>query len=134
MKLEDKTNLITGASSGLGEALALALSEHGNRLVVTARRADRLQDLAEQVEAKGSQCVVSPADATNRDAVQEVIDASIQKFGPVDLAILNAGGGKAMHMGEIGIDEVLGIMRTNYDTLVHFMCSGLQTKSTTTSL
>lgn len=122
MDLSEKTILITGASSGLGRTMAVALSKQSNRLIVTARRQQRLEELKTEIEANGSSCCVAAADATDRQAVQQVIDAGVAAFGPLDVAVLNAGGGRAMHMGDASIDDVLGMMRVNYDTLVHFLC------------
>ncbi|MFT6399453.1 MAG: FlaA1/EpsC-like NDP-sugar epimerase, partial [Bradymonadia bacterium] len=64
MNLDGKVVLITGASSGLGREIALSLSHRSVKLVVTARRENLLQELAAEVEANGSECLVCPADAT----------------------------------------------------------------------
>jgi len=121
VELSKKTILITGASSGLGRALAVALSRDDNRLIITARRAERLEALAEEVRANGSKCVVCPADATDAAAVAKVIETGKAELGDIDVAVINAGGGKATRMGEASVDDVVGMMRTNYDTLVHFL-------------
>ncbi len=121
MKLDGKTILITGASSGLGREMALTLARRNNRLVITARREGRLRELQEEIERRGSACLVCPADATDRHAVQRVLDQAIAQFGPIDLAILNAGGGRALSMEDATIDDVLTMMRTNYDTFVNFL-------------
>ncbi len=122
MKLHQKTILITGASSGLGRAMAVELSRQGNRLVVTARREPLLLELAREIEANGGRCLPIAADATDGAACQGVIDAAIAAFGPIDLAVLNAGGTPAQRMGATSVEAVLGTMRTNYDTLVNYLC------------
>ena len=66
MRFAQQTILITGASSGLGRAVALAFARHGNNLVVTARRESLLQSLKSEIEALGSRCVAVAADATPR--------------------------------------------------------------------
>lgn len=120
--LRGKTILITGASSGLGRAMAVALSHHDNNLIVTARRTTLLRELADEVEANGSRCLVIPADAVEAVAVQAVIDGGLAAFGRIDVAILNAGGGHPTDMATASAEDVLWLMRTNYDTLVNFLC------------
>lgn len=119
-RITGQTVLITGASSGLGRELALRLSHHDNHLVVTARREALLESLASEVRGNGSRCTVVPADATDPAAVQRVLDAAFDTGG-VDVAVLNAGGGVAMRMDEAKAEDVLWIMRVNYDTLVLFL-------------
>jgi len=122
MKLQGKTILITGASSGLGRELALKLSHGDNNLVVTARRENLLRELAREVEGKGSRCTVCAADATDPAQCQAVVDAAINAYGGIDVAILNAGGATPMNMADASASDVLHIMKTNYDTLVNFLC------------
>ena len=121
MKLSGKTVLITGASSGLGRGVAEALGGRGNRLILTARREALLDEVAEGVRADGSECLVVPADATDSAACKAVIDAGIEAFGPIDVALLNAGGGQAAPMGSTSCDDVTWMMRVNYDTLANFL-------------
>lgn len=122
-RLVDQTILITGASSGLGRALALALSRGRNRIVVTARRAALLDALAAEVEANGSRCLAVAADATDPTAAAHVLDAATAAFGPIDTAFLNAGGGTGIAMGSDAMttDAVLAELRRNVDTLVVFL-------------
>jgi short-subunit dehydrogenase len=119
-RITGQTVLVTGASSGLGRELALRFSRHDNHLVVTARRAQLLESLAEEVRTHGSRCTVVAADATDPDGVQRVLDAAFAT-GVVDVAVLNAGGGTAMRLDEASAADVLRIMRVNYDTLVLFL-------------
>jgi NADP-dependent 3-hydroxy acid dehydrogenase YdfG len=122
--LRNKTILITGASSGLGRAIAIALSGAGNRLIVTARRQTLLEELAAEVQANGSECIAVAADATDAEAAQAVVDAATERFGTIDIAILNAGGANAVVMGtpEASATEMMRIMAMNYATLVNFLC------------
>ncbi len=126
MNFDGKVVLITGASSGLGREIALSLSHRSTKLVVSARRVNLLEELAEEVEANGSECLVCPADATDPEAVQGVIDAGLERFGAVDVALLNAGGGDATSMADTTASDALWMMRTNYDTLVNFLCPLIQ--------
>lgn len=122
MKLTGKTVLITGASSGLGRGVALALARRDCNLVVTARREPLLLELAAEIEALGSRCLPVAADGTDAAQSQRVLDQAIERFGGVDVALLNAGGGTAIDMAAASAEDVLQIMRTNYFTLVHLLC------------
>lgn len=86
--LEGKVVLVTGASSGIGQATALALSKAGARVAVGARRADRLKTLAE--DAPG-EVLVLELDVTDRQSVQDAVAATIERFGALDALVNNAG-------------------------------------------
>jgi NADP-dependent 3-hydroxy acid dehydrogenase YdfG len=86
--LEGKVVLVTGASSGIGQATALALSKAGTRVAVGARRADRLKTLAE--DAPG-EVLVLELDVTDRQSVQDAVEATIERFGAIDALVNNAG-------------------------------------------
>lgn len=99
--------------------MAVELSKGGNRLIITARRKALLDEVAAEVRANGSECRVVPADVTDADACAAMIEAGVAAFGPIDVAILNAGGGRPLEMNTASVDDVLGLMRLNYDGLVH---------------
>jgi NADP-dependent 3-hydroxy acid dehydrogenase YdfG len=86
-----KVVVITGASSGLGEAAARLLSAHGARLVLGARRADRLQALAKALTADGGQALAVTTDVADRRQLQALVDAALTRFGRVDVMLNNAG-------------------------------------------
>ncbi|MBW1684562.1 MAG: SDR family NAD(P)-dependent oxidoreductase [Deltaproteobacteria bacterium] len=126
MKLEDKTILIVGASSGIGRATAVALADRNNRLVVCARRQDLLETLELDIEARGSQCLFIETDALDRSAAESVIDASVEKFGGIDVALLNVGEGPSFNMDRCSVDEVWDNMALNYLTMVNYLIPLIQ--------
>lgn len=93
MNWHGKTVLITGASSGIGEALALALAKKGAVLGLLARREDRLREVAEKCEKAGSIARAYPADVTDPSAVEEAFQRFIHEFETIDILIANAGIG-----------------------------------------
>ncbi|MDJ0973686.1 MAG: SDR family NAD(P)-dependent oxidoreductase [Planctomycetota bacterium] len=85
--------VITGASSGIGEALAKQLAQDGYAVGLTARRADRLEALADAIRGTGGTAAVAPADVADREAHIAAIHALAEALGPVDLLVANAGVG-----------------------------------------
>ena len=89
--IEGKVVVITGASSGLGEATARLLAAQGASVVLGARRADRLRSLADELTADGGKATALTTDVTHRDQVKALVDAAVQSYGRIDVMINNAG-------------------------------------------
>ena len=83
--------LVTGASSGIGAATARALAEQGAAVALLARRADRLRDLAAEIEATGGAALAVPADVTDAEQVGSAVTTVIDKLGRLDTLVNNAG-------------------------------------------
>ncbi|MFN3007179.1 SDR family oxidoreductase [Mycolicibacterium wolinskyi] len=82
---------ITGASSGIGEATARLLAARGARLVLGARRAERLDMLAEEVRTHGASAAVAPTDVTRREDLERLVQTAVSEFGRLDVLVNNAG-------------------------------------------
>lgn len=89
--LQGRVVVITGASAGIGAACALAFVEKGARVVLAARRADRLDSLVAQLEAMGGEALAVATDVTDEDAVAALFAQAVARFGTVDVLINNAG-------------------------------------------
>ena len=90
--LAGRVALVTGASSGLGKHFAGILSDAGAKVVLAARRTDRLEALAAEIEAKGGEALAVAMDVTKADTIQAALDATIAKFGgPADIIVNNSG-------------------------------------------
>ncbi len=89
--IEGRVVVITGASSGLGEAAARNLSASGATIVLGARRVDRLNKLASEVTAAGGNALAMATDVTQYDQVQRLVDAAVRDYGRIDVMINNAG-------------------------------------------
>ncbi len=91
--IRDSRVLVTGASSGIGNALAVELAVHGARLVVNARRADRLTALAEQIRSAGGEVECVAGDITDAQVRMQALDAAVSRLGGLDALVNNAGIG-----------------------------------------
>ncbi|GER66828.1 oxidoreductase [Weizmannia acidilactici] len=89
--IQDKVVIITGASSGIGEATAKELAVKGAKLVLAARREDRLKKLQEEIQSNGGQAVYKVTDVTKYEQVEELAAFALKKFGTIDVLINNAG-------------------------------------------
>jgi len=89
--IQDKIVVITGASSGLGEASARHLSAQGAKVVLGARRTDRLQALVGEIERSGGRALALETDVTRREDVRRLVDAAVSEFGRIDVLVNNAG-------------------------------------------
>jgi len=103
--VEGKVVVITGASSGLGEATARHLSAERATVVLGARRLDRLQSLASELISRGGKALAMAADVTRRDQVQRLVDAAVQAYGRIDVMINNAGLMPQSPLERLRIDE-----------------------------
>ncbi|MBA3824392.1 MAG: SDR family NAD(P)-dependent oxidoreductase [Ktedonobacterales bacterium] len=91
--LRGKVALVTGASSGIGEALARALAGQGARVAIAARRGERIHALADELTATGAEVLAVPTDVTDESAVQSLVAQTVARFGGLDILIPNAGFG-----------------------------------------
>src|SRR3954468_13705 len=103
--IEGKVVVITGASSGLGEAAAKHLSELGATVVLGARRADRIEKLAKEIQDNGGQALAISMDVTQRDQVKKLVDSAVEQFGRVDVVLNNAGVMPLSPMDRLNVDE-----------------------------
>jgi NADP-dependent 3-hydroxy acid dehydrogenase YdfG len=90
-KISGKVVVITGASSGLGQAAARFLSAQGAHVVLGARRADRLQQLVEELSRPDKRALAVATDVTARDQVKRLVDTAVETFGRIDVMVNNAG-------------------------------------------
>ncbi len=103
MNLENKVIIITGASSGIGEATARLLAKHGAKVTLAARREDRLKKLASEIGEENA--LIAVTDVTNPEQVASMVEETIKKFGRVDVLVNNAGLMPLSLMSNLHIEE-----------------------------
>ncbi len=103
--IKGKVVIITGASSGMGEAAAKHLSAHGATVVLGARRTDRIEKLAKEINANGGKALAVAVDVTQREQVKKLVDAAVEQFERVDVIINNAGIMPLSLMESLHVDE-----------------------------
>lgn len=109
----EKVVLITGASSGIGRALAIELGKRGATLGLLARRAEALRELAFEVERAGGRALALPADVRDAVGVRAAADELRARFGQIDVLIANAGVAATGHITELRAEEVNEVMSIN---------------------
>jgi NADP-dependent 3-hydroxy acid dehydrogenase YdfG len=89
--LDSRVALVTGASSGIGEATVEALADEGASVALAARREDELRDIEDRIESDGGDALVIPTDITDEDQVWEMVETTHDEFGRLDILVNNAG-------------------------------------------
>ena len=111
--LAGKVAVITGASAGIGHAAAIALAAAGASVVVTARREERLRDLAAQIEFAGGKAAFHAGDAREEATAIAAVKLAINTFGRLDIVICNAGAGNYKDLVDTSVEEYDDLMDTN---------------------
>ena len=110
---QKKVAIVTGASSGIGEATARRLGQAGYRVVVAARRVDRLELLAKKLAKKSAEILPMSVDLAREDETQGLVEKTLSKWGRVDLLVNNAGYSPAAATEQISRDDLVHIFGVN---------------------
>jgi 3-oxoacyl-[acyl-carrier protein] reductase len=111
--LNNQVALITGASSGIGQAIAQTFVKAGAHLVVVARREERLQQLADLAQQAGRQCKIVVGDVRQQEVAQQAVNAAFDTFGQLDILVNNAGIGRYGDLVNATVDDYEAMMDTN---------------------
>ena len=105
MTIEGKVVIITGASSGIGYATALAMSKAGAKVAIGARRTDKLSQLENEIKNNGGEVLSQKLDVTKKDDCDAIVDQVIKKWGTVDILVNNAGLMPLSFVKNLKVDE-----------------------------
>jgi len=119
MVIKGKVAVITGASSGIGYATALALSKAGAKVAIGARRTDKLEQLKNEIKKNGGEVLSHKLDVTKKDDCNAFVDQAIKKWGTVDILVNNAGFVIYGKVSELTIEEIESQMETNYFGMIY---------------
>ena len=120
-RLGGRTALVTGASRGIGRAIALRYAEEGADLFLAATNASALQETQAQAEALGAHVAWQCTDVSRRDQVQALVDAAVARFGAIDILVNNAGVYKAGRLVDLTLEDFDRVQQVNVYGAFHVM-------------
>ena len=123
--ISGKAVAITGASSGIGEATARLLAERGAAVVLGARRADRLDELAEEIRQSGGRAVAVVTDVTMPGDLRRLVDCAVTEFGRLDVLVGNAGISKIGPVADLDMDGWSAMIDVNFRGVLHGIAAAL---------
>ncbi len=123
--IQNKVVVITGASSGLGEETAKYLAEKGARVVLGARRVDKLKQIVAEIASKGGTAIYQVTDVTDKEQVQKLVDTAVTTYGKMDVIINNAGIMPIAPMSELRVDEWDSMIDINIKGVLYGIAAAL---------
>ncbi len=123
--LAGKVAVVTGASSGIGRAVAAALAGEGAAVAVAARRGARLEELADRILRDGGRALAATVDVTDRDAVFALMERAAAELGPIDVLVNNAGVMPISPLAEFHLDHWLRMVDVNVKGVLHCIAAAL---------
>ena len=111
---KDKVIVITGASSGIGKALAFEAAKQGADVVIAARNFEELKKIAKQINETGARCLPVKTDVTKREDAENLTNRTLEKFGKIDILINNAGISMRAMFDVLDLDVFEKVMNINF--------------------
>lgn len=124
-RIEGKVIAITGASSGIGEATAVMLAAQGAKVVLGARRSDRLEELSSKINATGGDSIYQVTDVKRRDEVTSLVQLACKHYGRLDVIINNAGISHLSRIDEMQVEDWEDMIDVNLKGVLYGIAAGL---------
>ncbi|MEU9101011.1 SDR family oxidoreductase [Streptomyces sp. NPDC048361] len=124
-EIKGKVVAITGASSGIGEATALLLAERGAKVVLGARRPDRLATLTARIEKAGGHAAYATTDVKRREDLSGLVDLACDRYGRLDVLISNAGVGPISPLDELRVEDWEEMIDVNFKGVLYGIAAAL---------
>ena len=112
--LRHKTVLVTGGSSGIGKATALRLAKHGAQVALAARHQDALEQVRQEIEKAGGAALVVPTDVTDPEQVSKAVEATVARFGKLDILLASAGLSMRAYFERSHLEAMGRVMHVNF--------------------
>ena len=113
MNLQNKVAIITGASRGIGKAIAMAFAQEGADLALVARNVQQLEEVAANIREIGRDCLIVQTDVTEEEQIKQAVVKIVEHFGKVDILVTNAGVGLCKSIRETSLDEWNNVLNVN---------------------
>ena len=126
MKIDGRVAIVTGASSGIGEATACELAKRGAKVVAMARRADKLEAGVERCRAYDPDAVANPGDVSSRKDCERVVNQTEERHGRVDILVNNAGIALRKRADQTSVEEIERLFSINFFGAVYMTMAGLR--------
>jgi NADP-dependent 3-hydroxy acid dehydrogenase YdfG len=123
--IKNKVVAITGASSGIGEATALLLAERGAKIVLGARRSDRLEALAARISESGGEVVHAPTDVRRRGDLSDLVTLACEQYGKLDVLVNNAGVMPISPLDELRVEDWEAMIDVNIKGVLYGIAAAL---------
>jgi NADP-dependent 3-hydroxy acid dehydrogenase YdfG len=123
--IDGKVVAITGASSGIGAATARMLAERGARLILGARRVERLEEIAGEIREQGGQAASCRVDVARREDLERLVGTAVDRFGRLDVLVSNAGISKIGPISELDVDGWAAMIDVNLRGVLHGFAAAL---------
>ncbi|ANF49164.1 oxidoreductase [Chryseobacterium glaciei] len=123
--IEGKVVTITGASSGMGKAIAVELAKNGAKVVLGARRTEQLQQLVEEIKSKGGEAAFAQIDVKNKADLIRLVNTAVEQYGKLDVIVNNAGVSQLSRIDELDIDGWEEMIDINLKGVLYGMAAAI---------
>jgi NADP-dependent 3-hydroxy acid dehydrogenase YdfG len=123
--IKGKVVAITGASSGMGKAIAIELAKNGAKVVLGARRTERLQQIVEEIKSKGGEAAFAKIDVKNKTDLVRLVNTAVEQFGKLDVIVNNAGVSQLSRIDELDIDGWEEMIDINLKGVLYGMAAAI---------